>query len=419
MRKLKVYLQKCGKDLPCGEIRGMSYEDACFSYMPSFLESKDAAAVSLSLPLQKDPFDAERTAGFFSGLLPSGPVRRDLAGLIRCRDEDYLSMLSILGSDCRGGLKILEEDFPLPLDCFEDLEENDLKRLAGGSGRDAASLLIRSSSSLPGDIPSCSMRRLERDGRWQLPCGEMTGTHLILQSRPLYERGLLNAALCMGAAKRLGINTCETWLIGKGEDHRLLLAVKRSDRYETGEEKKLLKLHQEDMGQALGIRPERILEKDYQGYMEAMFRLLRERAFRPIPDMISLWDRIIFNFLVGNLEGNAGSFTLTYNADLTAVSLAPAAYISCSSMYDPVSGRLPFHIDGCYSPDSLNGKSFENMAPECGLGRKMGRKRFDHLAAGLEKALYESAEDLKKQGFEDASFLAGRILETGGIRNIR
>lgn len=153
--------------------------------------------------------------------------------------------------------------------------------------------------------------------------------------------------------------------------------------------------------------------------MAAMFRLLRERAFRPIPDMLSLWDRIVFDFLAGNLEGGVRSFALNYREDLSAVSLAPSEFISCTAMYDPLSGRLPFHIDGCYSQDSLTGESFERMAPECGIGKKMGRERFDLLAGGFEKAIYESAEKLQTQGFEDASALAGQILEAGGIRNLR
>lgn len=417
MRRLTVYIQICGRDLLCGEIRGMSFENACFSYLPSYLDLEEAAALSMSLPLQKEPFDPERTGSFFSALLPSGAFRKDLAGLLRCRKEDYLSMLSVLGSDLRGAVKILEEEFPLPEALYEDIDESDLQRLAGGNGKDMASLLIRASSALPGEHPSCCLMRREGEGVWQLPRGEMTGNRRVLQSRPLYERGLLNAAICMGAAQRLGIPAAAAKLLGKGEDHRILLAVNRSDRAVSGEEGRITKRHQEDMGQALGIGPER--EKDYEGYMAAMFRFLRERALRPIPDMLSLWDRIVFNFLAGNLEGGVSSFALNYSSDLSALSLAPAELISCTALYDPVSGTLPFHIDGCYSPDSLTGRSFERMAPECGIGRKMGRERFDRLAAGFEKAIYESAEELEIQGFEDALILAGQILEAGGIRNLR
>ena len=422
MRRLTVYIQIRGEDLLCGEIRGMSFEDACFSYDSSWLERKEAAAISLSLPLQAEAFDPRRTRAFFAALLPGGSFLSDLARLLRCRPEDYLSMLSVLGSDCRGGLKILEEDFPLPQASYEDLDPQALKRLAGGEQKDMASLLVRSSSALPGEAPCCCLR-LREDGSWQLPEGDMTGTHLILQSRPLYERGLLNAALCMGAAKRLGIPAAGAALLGKGGDHRILLALERSDRVRSGrvpagEEERILRCHLEDMGQALGTGQEKALERDYEGYMAAMFRLLRERAFRPIPDMISLWDRIVFNFLVGNLEGDVRSFGLLYSRDLRTLSLAPAGCISCTAMYDPLSVKLPFHIDGCYSPDSLTGRSFERMAPECGMGRKMGRERFDFLAGGLEKALYESAGELEKQGFEDAPSLAGQILEAGGIKNL-
>ena len=419
MRRLTVYIQICGRDLLCGEISGMSFEDACFSYLPSYLDLEEAAAVSMSLPLKKEPFDPERTRSFFLALLPSGTFRRDLAGLLRCRPEDYLSMLSVLGSDLRGGLKILEEDFPLPRALYEDFDEGSLKRLAGGDGRDMASVLIRSSSALPGEYPACCLMRHEREGIWQLPCGEMTGNTRILQSRPLYERGLLNAAICMGAAERLGIPVSGTKILGKGGDHRILLSLERTDRGKAGADGRSVKFHQEDLGQALMIGPEKEMEKHYEGYMAAMFRLLRERAFRPIPDMLSLWDRIVFDFLAGNLEGGVRSFALNYREDLSAVSLAPSEFISCTAMYDPLSGRLPFHIDGCYSQDSLTGESFERMAPECGIGKKMGRERFDLLAGGFEKAIYESAEKLQTQGFEDASALAGQILEAGGIRNLR
>lgn len=418
MRTLTVYIQIRGKDLLCGEIRGMSWEDACFSYVPSFLEREDAAAVSLSFPLKEGPFGPKRTRAFFSLLLPSGRIRRELAGLIRCREDDYLSMLSILGSDCRGGLKVLEEEYPLPESCCEAFDDRDLNRLSGGTVRDMASLLIRSSTAVPGEAPACCLKRKDNGGRWLLPMGGLTGTHLVLQSRPLYERGLLNAALCMGAARKLGITTSDAELTGQGGDHRILLAVERSDREKAGDGDRIIKRHQEDMGQALGILPEKTYEKEYEGYMPAMFSLLRERARRPVPDMLSLWDRIIFDFLIGNLEGSVRSFAVSYGPALSSLSLAPAQYISCTAMYEPVSGKLPFSIDGCYSPDSLSGRSFEKMAPECGLGRKMGRKRFDLLAGGLEKALYESAEDLKKQGFEDAPALAGQILEAGGIRNL-
>lgn len=417
MRRLKIYLQICGKGLPCGEIRGMSFEDACFIYDASYLERKEAAAISISLPLQKDPFDHERTAAFFSGLLPSGSFRRVIAGLLRCREEDYMSMLSILGSDCRGGIKALEEEFPLPESCLEDLDRRDLEMLYGGREKETASLLIRSSSALPGHAPVLCLRRLKEEG-WKLPCGEMTGNFLVYPTWSLQESGLLNAALCMSAAEKLGIRTQKAHLTGKGGDDRIFLAVERSDR-EEGREGRIVRRHQEDMAQAMGILPGRAAERDYEGYMASMFRILRERACRPLPDMLSLWDRIIFNFLIGNSEGDIRSFALTYGPDLSAVSLAPASYISCSAMYDPLSWKLPFHIDGLYSPESLTGRSFENMAPECGLGKKMGRKRFDFLAGGLEKALFESAAELKSRGFGDAPFFAGQILETGGIRNLR
>jgi len=43
-----------------------------FRYVPSYLESGDAVAVSLSLPLREEPYFDKRLFPFFDGLIPEG-----------------------------------------------------------------------------------------------------------------------------------------------------------------------------------------------------------------------------------------------------------------------------------------------------------------------------------------------------------
>jgi serine/threonine-protein kinase HipA len=43
-----------------------------FSYASSWLSEKDAVALSISLPLQTQPFDDRQSRPFFAGVLPEG-----------------------------------------------------------------------------------------------------------------------------------------------------------------------------------------------------------------------------------------------------------------------------------------------------------------------------------------------------------
>jgi len=50
-----------------------------FCYSPDWQARPDALALSVSLPLQAEPFDDHKTRPFFAGLLPEGQMRRLVA----------------------------------------------------------------------------------------------------------------------------------------------------------------------------------------------------------------------------------------------------------------------------------------------------------------------------------------------------
>ncbi len=416
MRRLTVILEQEGREIPCGTIEGRDYEEACFSYLPAYLEREEACPVSVSLPLQKESFSPERTSAWFSALLPGGYAAGILAGRLRVREEDYLSLLSCLGADLPGALKILDADFPPGRPSRESFTTSDLQSLAGGDDKRLTELLIRSGASLPGQTPACCLGLGPSGKGYFLPCQGEAGTLLVRQSLLPYEDTAVNEALCTKTAEKLGIPVCPARLWGE-EDKGLLVLITRADR-EAEAEGRCLRRHYEDLGQALGIGPSRQYEKNYEGYMASMFRLLRENALHPMEDMQILWDRIVFNFLCGNMLGHIRSFGLVYARDLWTMSLSPAAGLLSTSVYDPLQNSMPFHIDGYYNPDNLTQASFENMAPECGLGRRMAGRRFRALADSFEEALTESARELCDQGFESAIPLAGKILSAGGYAKL-
>ena len=105
MRKLHVYIELEGTQTYVGSISGSSPKDAQFAYSDQYIAA-DHPPISISLPISSEPFSAEATKNFFEGLLPEGFARKCVANWIHATEDDYLTILSVLGSECLGALRI-------------------------------------------------------------------------------------------------------------------------------------------------------------------------------------------------------------------------------------------------------------------------------------------------------------------------
>ena len=79
MRRYKVYLEVGGKQVRVGEIEGNYSDDARFLYSKEYITKEESKSISISLPIQEEPFSPERTKAFFEGLLPEGFMRKNIA----------------------------------------------------------------------------------------------------------------------------------------------------------------------------------------------------------------------------------------------------------------------------------------------------------------------------------------------------
>ena len=102
-----VYIEISGSEKYVGKIVGDTPDNAQFAYDNEYIAAV-LPPISISLPISVQPFSAERTRNFFEGLLPEGFARKSVAGWIHAREDDYLTILSVLGSECLGALRITE-----------------------------------------------------------------------------------------------------------------------------------------------------------------------------------------------------------------------------------------------------------------------------------------------------------------------
>jgi len=422
MRVLNIDIEINGTMIRAGNIYGNNSQDACFRYSAGYLNMPGAMPVSVSLPLDPEPFYPIVTRNFFEGLLPEGFTRRSVAQWMRVDEADYLAILHGLGCECLGAVCVTEDGESYEA-AYEKVTKTQMKKLAAEGALKSAEFVAKSHLSLAGASGKVGLYHSPKDGSWYLPYGTAPSTHIIKQSHVRLDNVVANEQLCMLAASYCGLLTPESFIIntGSGSDGEVLFATKRYDReiiQDAGTINGLprpLRLHQEDFAQAMGISSAEKYEHRAEGYLKGMFSILNQRSADPVRDQIMLWDAVIFDYLIGNTDAHIKNFSLIYSKDLKAIRLAPIYDIISTTIYEQSTRDMAFSIGGVYSIDDIDVSAFHRAAKELGMGGQLAMQRFDRLCRLLPDALSKAADELVGLGFKDVPELKKRILKTGGI----
>ena len=420
MSNLVVHIEMNGYSVPVGMIFGENFQVAQFGYFDNYLANPNAHPISISLPLQEEPFSTQKTRNFFDGLLPEGFMRTTISKSLHASEDDYLSVLALLGKECLGAIKVTNEGDEPSVSHYRQLAQAQIAELAEEGASRSTDLVVGSHLSLTGASGKVGLYYDEDESRWFQPFGEAPSTHIVKQSHLRFGKIVANEQLCLTCAKKLGIDATESFVVNqdaKGDTQ--LFATKRYDR-KVGENARRIdglavpyRLHQEDFAQALGIAAFEKYEKEGQNYLAKMFELLRERSEFPLEDQLKLWDICVFNYLIGNADNHVKNFSLLYDEGLNTVRLAPAYDIVSTLIYENTSERMGLSVGGEFELSRISRESFEDEAKIVGLGTKIAMRRFDELSGSFEGALIESANMLEAQGISCAWEIAGSILGRG------
>ncbi len=418
MFRLDVSIEIKGKQIRVGEITGNDHNDARFRYSEDYLNKRDSLPISISLPLRPDAYSPENTRVFFEGLLPEGYTRKTLSESMSINEDDYISLLSKLGKECLGAVKISETD-EVPVSSYEKLSLQDVKELAGEGVTKSVKLITRSRMSLTGASGKVGLYYDAKKDAWYLPTGYAASTHIVKQSHVRLEGIVTNEQLIMMTAKKLGIDIPESFIInaGDGKDADVLFATERFDRFfcdSCVNVSGLLcpcRLHQEDFGQALGIPSSLKYENDASDiYMKKMFEILANHSSDPIRDRAELWKRIVFNVLAGNTDCHVKNFALLYSNDLKNIKLAPAYDMLSTVIYKDIAGKMAFNIGGEYDIEKIGETQFAIAAEEARLGKEIALDIYREISEKFVDALDEAAAGLCSLGFNKAIEIRDDIL---------
>ncbi|MDQ6776873.1 MAG: HipA domain-containing protein [Actinomycetota bacterium] len=173
---------------------------------------------------------------------------------------------------------------------------------------------------------------LFQDGRWGVPSGATPTTHILKPAVTGFDDHDLNEHLCLDAARRAGLLAARTTVSRFGDETAVV--VTRYDRHAApgGE---ILRVHQEDLCQALGVPPSRKYQNEGGPGPAQITRLLRD-AMPPAVAEDAAWrfaDALIWNWVVAGTDAHAKNYSLLLAGN--QVRLAP--------LYDMASA-LPYSV---------------------------------------------------------------------------
>jgi serine/threonine-protein kinase HipA len=354
-----------------------------FQYRPDWLAQPHAVALSQSLPLGTEPFDDQQCRAFFAGLLPEGNLRRLIAQQCQVSSQNDFALLNAIGGECAGAITFVPDGQPMaPAEqaSVEWLDETQLLALLDElprrpmlAGRDGIRLsLAGAQDKLP----------VVFDGqRIGLPKGGQASTHILKPAIASVEASVINEGFCLALAQAVGMPTAQAQIFDV--DDRQVLLVARYDRREDPEGR-LVRIHQEDFCQALGVVPEMKYQNEGGPDLKACFGLLRKATRPSAPQVLRLLDAVVFNALIGNHDAHAKNFALLYAGKTPT--LAPLYDMLSTAVYEHLTPKMAMKLGSKYKFSEVQARHWAQFAEAAGLSKAQTKKRVLGLAQDLPTA---------------------------------
>ena len=334
----------------------------------NFQYSNDANRIlSLSLPIQKEPFENKQCRGFFNGLLPESEHTRIAIGKkYGINPKNDFSILQAIGYDCAGAVsffdsydeqtpsKYLQETYEFD---YTPLSENALEKFINELPQKPLATGIENMRlSLAGAQDKTSV--IVVNGQIGIPKNNVPTSHILKPAINGFNETIENEFICIKSAEKLGIKV-PAIKIGYANKTKYFL-IQRYDREVI--DNKIKRIHQEDFCQASNIPSAYKYQAEGGVDFIRCFKILRATS-QPAVAINQFIQLMIFNYLIGNNDAHGKNFSILHY-DNGEIKFAPAYDILCSQVYPELSDKMAMKIGGHYKHDEISLRHFEKLANE-------------------------------------------------------
>lgn len=390
------------------------------TYEDDWRHDPAAYPLSLSMSLTATGHQDEAIRPFLWGLLPDNDRTLDQYGrLFGVSPRNPVALLSHIGADCAGAVQFAPPDkaddlegAPLVAPTVEWLAETEIAqelRTVREQGIPGTNSRTVGQFSLAGAQPKIAL--IEEDGRWGRPSGR-TPTNRILKP-PTGEFHALaeNEHFCLELAGHLGLGSVRSRVVRFADE--VAIGVERFDRIKLG--RSYLRVHQEDVCQALGVMPSRKYENEGGPGIKDIVTLLRDASLKPQEDVERLIRATALNWAIAATDAHAKNYALLHSAG-GGVRLAPLYDILSYLPYaEPTLHRvrLAMKVGTKYLVRRINRSSWETLAKANGMTPKYVLENIEAVLAKLPEATEKIAQASIDEGLDSSVIrrLADRILD--------
>lgn len=305
-----------------GELEVLRNTRMRLRYLPA---AETSGPLSVSLPLTRKRHQDNAVRPWIEGLFPDRPaLLRAWRRHFGLADQHPFPLLAHVGEDVAGAAQFvrperLEDVLSAPgrLERLTDEQVADLLAAALADAPITAGMPGTGRFSLAGAQAKVVLRRLPHNG-WTLPVGAAASTHILKPAIPALPDQDIVEAVTMRTARAIGLSTARVDLLSVAGMRSLV--VERFDRVASGED--VVRVHQEDACQALGIGPLRKYESEGGPSAGVIANLLGRVSAEPPEDRLRFARALVFNALIGATDAHARNYSLLLGSrDATGAAL--------------------------------------------------------------------------------------------------
>lgn len=340
------------RDAIIGTLRTTADQGIVFSY-----NENATRPISISMDDLDRTYTEKQCMPFFDGLLPEGNIRRQIADLAHVPSTSTIRLLASYGQDIAGALTIVEGEGTdsTGTNGYEEISVDSIhQRLKAKVSVPLIYAGHKTKLSLAGAESKIPL--LYKDDRFYLPTGSSPSNYIIKACDEFVQ----NEYLCTKLASLCSLAVSQMEIHHFGDVQALL--IKRYDRQR--EDGALIRLHQEDFCQALGIMPENKYEESGGPGLTRSLELIQLYSTTPENDIRQFLMMSMFNFLIGNGDAHGKNYSFLYDSHLGERRLAPFYDIVCSSIDERFDTRMAMKISNERRLSRITRHNFESAAPK-------------------------------------------------------
>jgi serine/threonine-protein kinase HipA len=355
-----------GKEV--GRIRRDARGRLTFVYDDAWRTAADAYPLSLSMPLGAKEHGRNVVEAFLWGLLPDNDrVLTKWAAKFHVSARNVFALISNVGEDCAGAVQFVTPERLSAIrsgkqDKVEWLSEADIaKRLEILRADHAAWRLPRDTGqfSLAGAQPKTAL--LLQNERWGVPSGRLPTTHILKPPTGQFDGPAENEHICLMLARSLGLPTAQSKVIRFKNE--IAIVIERYDRQQKDND--IIRIHQEDICQALGIMPTKKYQNEGGPSAFDIVELLRTYSTDRQEDLDTFITAIGFNWLIAGTDAHAKNYSLLLsNRRIRLAPLYDVASILPYDEFDPHKVKLAMKVGGEYKLSQIGLRQWQKFARE-------------------------------------------------------